>query len=188
MRFLRPLLVSFGTLTLLTGLAYPAALTLAARILFPQSSQGSPLVVGGQVRGSRLIAQATEDPRYFWCRPSPTGGFSTNAAASGGSTLAGSGPAFREALDKRIAALRAANPDNPAPIPQDLVTASASGLDPHLSPEGALWQVPRIAKARGLVPGDLEALVRRHIEGGSAAPARVNVLELNGALDGLAGK
>lgn len=188
MRVLRPLLVSFGALALLTGLAYPAAITLAARILFPRSSQGSLLVLDGRVRGSRLIAQATMDPRYFWSRPSSTGGFPTNASASGGSTLAGSGQAFREALGQRIAALRMANPDNSAPIPQDLATASASGLDPHLSPEGALWQVPRIAKARGIASGDLEALVRRHVEGGALSPARVNVLELNAALDGLEGR
>lgn len=184
MRVLRPLLVSFGALALLTGLAYPAALTLAARLLFPRSSQGSLLVVDGRVRGSRLLAQATEDPRYFGCRPSSTVGFPTNASASGGSTLAGSTQAFRQALEQRIAALYAANPDNPAPIPQDLVTASGSGLDPHLSPEGALWQIPRIAKARGITPSDLEALVHRHLEGGSVSPARVNVLELNAALDG----
>ena len=188
MRVLRPLLVSFGALTVLTGLAYPAALTLAARLLFPRSSQGSLLVVDGRVRGSRLIAQAPEDPRNFWSRPSPTGAFPTNAAASGGSTLAGSSQAFRKVRDRRLAALRTANPDNPAPIPQDLVTASGSGLDPHLSPEGALWQVPRIAKARGIAPGDLEALVRRHVEGGALSPARVNVLELNAALDGLEGR
>lgn len=188
MRVLRPLLVSFGALALLTGLAYPAALTLAARLLFPRSSQGSLLVVDGRVRGSRLIAQATEDPRYFWCRPSPTGGFPTNASASGGSTLAASDPAFREALSQRMTALRAASPDGPAFIPQDLVTASGSGLDPHLSPQGALWQVPRIAKARRIAAGDLETLVRGHIEGGSISPARVNLLELNAALDGLGGR
>ncbi len=185
---LRPLLVSFASLTVITGLAYPLAFTGVAQVLFPRQAQGSLLVSHGQVKGSLLVAQATEDPRYFWSRPSATGGFPTNPGASGGSYQAPSNPALAEAVAKRAEALRAADPGNTAPIPQDLLTASASGLDPHVSLEGALWQVPRVAKARNQDPGALEALVRRHAEGGTLVPPYVNVRALNGSLDGLDGR
>lgn len=180
---LRPLLISFGTLSLVTGLAYPLLSTVAARTFFPEKASGSLIHVDGQIRGSRLIAQATEDPRYFWARSSTTPGFPTNARQSGGSTLAASNPAFTKAVDKRIALLRASDPDNPSPIPQDLVTASASGLDPHISLEAAEWQMPRIAKARGLDMSHIQAMVEKSLEGGSYAPSVVNVMSLNAQLD-----
>ncbi len=182
---LRPLLVSFGALTLLTGLLYPAAITAAARLAFPKQAGGSLLRVEGQVRGSRLVAQATEDPRYFWGRPSATATFPTHAGASGGSYQAPSNPALAEAVATRIKALQASHPDHTEPIPQDLVTASASGLDPHISPEGARWQAGRVARLRGLDLAAVLTLVDRHVERGAFIPARVNVLELNLALDTL---
>lgn len=183
MSFTRPLLVSFGALTLATGLAYPALVTGLARIAFPAKAGGSLVLQGGRVRGSGLIAQATEDPRYFWSRPSPTLPFPTNAGAGAGSTLAQSSPALREAVAARLRALRDSDPGHPDPVPQDLVTASASGLDPHISPEAAQWQVPRIARLRGLDPAHLQALVARHTWKGFPGPPRVEVLSLNLALD-----
>lgn len=182
---IRPLLVSFGALAILTGLAYPVAVTGAARVAFPRQAQGSLIVQDGQVRASRLIGQATEDPRFFWGRPSATGPFPTNAGASAGSTLAVSNPALKEAVGTRLAALQASDPGNPDPVPQDLVTASGSGLDPHLSPEAARWQVNRIARVRSLDPALLRALVDRHVERptfGLLGSARVNVNDLNAEL------
>jgi len=183
MALLRPLIVSFGSLALLTGLAYPGAVTGMARLIFPRQAGGSLLVVDGKVRGSSLIGQATEDPRYFWGRPSPTAPFPTNAAASTGSTLAPSNPALAEAVTKRTQNLRVSDPENLAPIPQDLVTASASGLDPHISPEGALWQIHRVARNQGMDSERLQALVASHIQRSPFGPPRVNALELNLALD-----
>lgn len=180
---LRPLLVSFGALALLTGLLYPFAITAAARLTFPKQAGGSLLRVEGQVRGSRLLGQATEDPRYFWGRPSATATFPTNPGASGGSYLAPSNPALAEAIATRIQTLKASDPGQNQPIPQDLVTASASGLDPHISPEAARWQAARVARLRGMDPGAVLALVDRHVVRGAFAPARVNVLELNLTLD-----
>ncbi|MBP1626338.1 MAG: K+-transporting ATPase [Holophagaceae bacterium] len=185
MKLIRPLLVSFGALTLITGAAYPAVVTGLARMAFPWKSQGSLIRVQGQVRGSRLIAQATEDPRYFWCRPSSTSTFPTNAAASGGSTLAGSNPELAALVARRVQVLRTSDPGNRAPIPQDLVTASASGLDPDISPDAARWQAPRIARVRGLAEGDVLGLVNAHLERRLAGPPCVNVLELNLALESL---
>lgn len=179
MTMLRPLLVSFGTLTLLTGLAYPLAFTGAAQLAFPAQARGGLLLVDGQTRGSRLIAQATEDPRFFWCRPSATGAFPTNAGASGGSNLAASNPSLADAVAARVKALQASDPDNPEPIPQDLVTASASGLDPHLSPEAARWQAPRVAHLRHRSLESVLALVARHTEHSAFGPDRVCVLALN---------
>lgn len=172
MKLFRPLIVSFGSLVLVTGVAYPAVVTGLARITFPWKAQGSLVQVDGQVRGSRLIAQATEDPRYFWCRPSGT------------ATQAPSNPALREAVARRVQFLRESDPGNAAPIPQDLVTDSASGLDPHISPEAAAWQVSRVARLRGMDLKVVQALVDRHTERSLMSPARVNVLELNLALDG----
>lgn len=185
MKLLRPLSISFSALALLTGLLYPAASTGIARIIFPYKAGGSLVIVDGRVRGSRLIAQATEDPRYFSCRPSATQPFPTNAAASAGSTLAASNPALGKAVVQRVMSLQAANPGQPEPIPQDLVSASASGLDPHISPESARWQALRIARVRGLEPALVQRLIDEHLEGGSLAPGRVNVLGLNLALDEL---
>lgn len=178
---IRPLLVSFVSLAALTGLAYPAALTGMAKLAFPRQAAGSLIVIDGQVRGSRLVAQATEDPRCFWCRPSATSAFATNATASGGSCLAPANPALREAVVQRIAALRASDPGNTEPIPQDLVTASASGLDPEISLAAARWQAPRVARLRGLAPEALEALIQAN-RVRSPFGDRVNVQALNVAL------
>ncbi len=188
MKLVRPLCISFGALALLTGIAYPVAVTGIARVAFPDQAGGSLLRVGGRVRGSRLIAQATQDPRYFRCRPSPTGPFPTNAAAGAGSTLAASNPARRSAGARRLAELRASDPGQRDPVPQDLVSASGSGLDPHISPESARWQAGRIASARGMARDAVERLIERHLEGGLLSPRRVNVLVLNQALDGLEGR
>lgn len=185
---IRPLIVSFGTLTLLTGLAYPVTMAGAAKLFFPRQAAGSLLVVEGQVRGSSLVGQATEDPSYFWGRPSATGTFQTNAEASGGSYQAPTNPALAEAVAKRIHTLQASNPSQEEPIPQDLVTASGSGLDPHISADGARWQAPRIAYARGLALGQVLGLVRARSRRPLLGPELVNVLELNAALDGLSPK
>jgi K+-transporting ATPase ATPase C chain len=185
MLLLRPLSISFAAMTLLTGLVYPVTITGIARIAFPDKASGSLLTVNHQVRGSRLIAQATEDPRYFSGRPSSTNPFPTNAAASAGSTLAASNPALGQSVMQRVRALQAANPGQSDPIPQDLVSASASGLDPHISPEAARWQVLRIAGTRGLEQAIVQHLIDTHIESGFLSPERVDVLELNQALDEL---
>lgn len=179
---IRPLIVSFASLAVLTGLAYPALVTLAARVVFPRQATGSLVVVDGQVRGSRMLAQATEDPRFFWCRPSATATFPTHALASGGSCLAVSNPALKELIAQRVKVLQVSDPGNTAPIPQELVTASASGLDPDLSPEGARWQIRRIARARGIPEAGLELLVARAVRVSPFGPARVNVMDLNRAL------
>nr|WP_320133955.1 potassium-transporting ATPase subunit KdpC [uncultured Holophaga sp.] len=185
MKLIRPLLVSFGALTLLTGVAYPLVVTGLAHLAFPAKAGGSLIRIDGKIRGSSLIAQSTQDPRYFWSRPSPTQCFPTNASASGGSTLAESNPELARGVAERVRALRASDPTNPEPIPQDLVTASASGLDPDLSPEAARWQAARIARIRGIPREQVLALVAAATHRKVLMPATVNVLELNVALDGL---
>lgn len=188
MSTLRPALVTFGALAFLTGLAYPLALTGAGRIFFHHKAQGSLVEREGRVLGSELIGQHTEDPRYFWGRLSATGGFPTNAANSGGSNLAPSNPGLPKAAEQRIQALRAADPDNAGPVPVDLVTASGSGLDPHISPAAAAFQAARVARVRGLPLDRVQALVRRHTQGrtlGFLGEPRVNVLALNLSLDGV---
>jgi len=179
---LRPLLVSFSALTLTTGVIYPVLVTGLARGIFPRQSQGSLAVIDGQRRGSHLIAQATEDPRFFWGRPSLTAPFPTHAAASAGSTLAASNPALREAVVRRIQALQTSNPDQRAAIPQDLITASASGLDPHISLEAARWQVPRIARLRSIPASELLAMVESHAQHAPIGTTFVTVVDLNVAL------
>ncbi|TCO81208.1 K+-transporting ATPase ATPase C chain [Plasticicumulans lactativorans] len=184
----RPAIVALAGLTLLTGLVYPLAVTALAQLLFPHQAGGSLIVVQEHVRGSQLLGQAFTDPGHFWSRPSATAPFPYNAAASGGSNLAPSNPALAAAVAARVQALRDADPGNPRPIPVDLVTASASGLDPHISPAAADYQVERVARARGLAPQQLQALVAAHTEPrvlGVLGEARVNVLALNLALDGL---
>ena len=186
LRHLRPALVMLLLLTLLTGVLYPLAITGAARVLFPRQASGSLETRDGVVVGSRLIGQAFADPRRFWGRPSATTP-PCNAASSSGSNLGPLNPALKEAVEKRIAALRAADPDNPAPIPVDLVTTSASGLDPEISPAAADWQVRRVARARGVSEESVRALVERHVERrdlGILGEPRVNVLRLNLELDG----
>lgn len=185
---LRASLVLLAAFTALTGLAYPLAVTGAARVLFPRQAGGSVLVRGGAPVGSTLIGQAFSDPRWFWGRPSATAPVPCDGLASGGSNLGPTNPALLDAVRARVAALRAAEPGNGAPVPVELVTASGSGLDPHLSPAGALYQVPRVARARGLPEGRVRALVEARVERPLAVlgPPHVNVLELNLALDALA--
>lgn len=182
----RPALVALLTLTALTGLVYPLAVTGLAQALFPRQAGGSLIVEDGQVRGSALIGQPfANDPRWFWSRPSATAPFPDNAAASGGSNLGPTNPALVAAVQARIDALRAADPGNTAPVPVDLVTASASGLDPHISPAAADWQAARVARARGLTLERVQALIARCTEDrslGLLGEPRVNVLQLNLAL------
>lgn len=187
---LRPVLVLLLLFTLLTGLLYPAALTGVARVLFPRQASGSPLVRGGEVVGSSLVGQPFSDPRYFWSRPSATAPAPYNAAASSGSNLGPTNPALRERVQERLQALRAADPGNTAPVPVELLTASASGLDPHLSPAAVEYQLPRVARARGLESERLRQLVQAHVQPrtlGLLGEPRVNVLELNLALDDMSG-
>lgn len=182
---LRPALVLFLLLTVLTGALYPFAVTAVAQAVFPAQANGSLITVDGRTLGSGLIAQPFNDPRYFWGRPSAAG---YNASASSGSNLGTNNPALVEAVQARIAALHAADPANSTPIPADLVTASASGLDPHISIEAALYQVARVAKARGLDEASVIALIDKYIEDRQffiLGEPRVNVLNLNLALDGL---
>jgi K+-transporting ATPase ATPase C chain len=183
-----PALRMLAALTLLTGVLYPALVTAAAALLFPGRATGSLVTRGGAVVGSRLIGQPFSDPRYFWGRPSATAPLPYDATASGGSNLAPSNPAFAAAVRERIAALRAADPRHPAPVPVDLVTASASGLDPHISPAAAAYQIARVARARGISEQVVRALVAAHTfprELGVLGEPRVEVLSLNLALDDL---
>ena len=182
---LRPALTLFLLLTLLTGVFYPLPVTAIAQAIFPAQANGSFITVDGRTLGSELIAQPFDAPRYFWSRPSAAG---YDASASSGSNLGTNNPALLEAVQERIAALQAADPKNNTPIPADLVTASASGLDPHISVEAALYQVARVAQARGLDEAAVKALVAQSTEGrqfGFLGQPRVNVLKLNLALDGL---
>jgi K+-transporting ATPase ATPase C chain len=183
---IRPAVVMLAALSILTGLAYPLAVTGVSQELFPHQANGSLIVKDGQVVGSELIGQPFADPRYFWGRPSATTPFPYNAAASAGSNLGPSNPALERAVQARIDALRAADPGNSRPLPADLVTASSSGLDPHISVAAALYQVPRVARERGLTEDQVTALVHQFTQGrqfGVLGEPRVNVLKLNLALD-----
>lgn len=185
---LRAALVIFLALSVLVGLLYPLATTGVARLLWPFQAGGSLLEQDGRVVGSALIGQSFTDPRYFWGRPSATAPMPYNAAASGGSNLGPANPALAQAVRARIAALRAADPGNPAPIPVDLATASGSGLDPHISPAAAGYQAARVARARGLPTATVEQLIARHTERpvpDILGEPVVNVLALNLALDRL---
>lgn len=185
---LRPAATLLLLFTLLTGVAYPLLVTGAAQALFPAEANGSLVRLDGHVVGSSLVGQAFDDPRYFAGRPSATGPHSYNGAASTGSNLGPSNPALHEAVGGRVTALHEADPHASEPVPVDLVTTSASGLDPHVSPAAALYQVPRVARSRGLSEASVRALVQRHIEGrtlGVLGEPRVNVLLLNVALDAL---
>lgn len=184
----RPALVFFIALSVLTGVLYPLAVTGLGQALFPDQANGSLLLREGRPVGSRLIGQSFSDPAHFWGRPSATGPMAYNASASSGSNQGPLNPALIEAVKARITALRAADPDQKAPVPVDLVTASASGLDPHISPATAAYQLPRVARARHLDPARLQALVEQHTERplvSALGEARVNVLTLNLALDAL---
>lgn len=187
-RPLRAALVIFLALSVLVGLLYPLATTGVARLLWPFQAGGSLLEQDGRVVGSALIGQSFTDPRYFWGRPSATAPMPYNAAASGGSNLGPANPALAQAVRARIAALRATDPGNPAPIPVDLATASGSGLDPHISPAAAGYQAARVARARGLPTATVEQLIARHTERpvpDILGEPVVNVLALNLALDRL---
>jgi potassium-transporting ATPase KdpC subunit len=183
---IRPALTMLAILTLLTGLLYPLAVTGLAQLLFPHQANGSLVVRDEKVIGSELIGQYFDQSKYFWSRPSATSPFPYNAAASSGSNLGPTNPALNEAVKGRVAALRTADPPNDQPIPVDLVTASGSGLDPHISLAAAAFQVRRVARARGLEEGAVERLVMQYTEGRQFAllgESRVNVLKLNLALD-----
>lgn len=186
---IRPAVSLFLLLTVVTGIVYPLAVTGAARVVFPDQAAGSLIVQDGKVLGSSLIGQSFTKPGYFWGRPSATGPMPNNASASSGSNLGPLNPALADAVKARVAALRAADPGNTAPVPVDLVTTSGSGLDPHISVAGALYQAGRIARERKLSPEDVHALIERHTEGrflGIFGDARVNVLQANLELDRLA--
>lgn len=183
---LRPAVVLFLGLTVITGVAYPLLVTGAAQAVFPHEANGSLIDAGGKPVGSSLIGQTFDAPRYFWSRPSATSPGPYNGASSGGSNQGPTNPALTDAAKKRLAALQAADPQNTAPVPVDLVTASGSGLDPEISPAAARYQVSRVARARGMDAAAVQALVDAHTKGrqfGVLGEPRVNVLELNLALD-----
>ena len=174
--------------TLLTGGLYPLIVTGLAQAIFPWRANGSIIQISGGKSGSELIGQSFSEPRYFWGRPSATAPGAYNGASSSGSNLGPSNPSLKEAVQTRITALQAADPDNKRPIPVDLVTASGSGLDPHITPAAALYQVSRVARARGLDEAKVGELVRVHIrdrQAGILGESYVHVLHLNMGLDAL---
>ena len=189
LKHLKPALFMLLIWTVITGVAYPLAVTGLSQLLFPNQANGSLIKDSqGQPLGSGLIGQAFSDPKYFWGRPSATSPYPYNAGASSGSNLGPTNPALADAVKTRIQALRAADPKNPLPLPVDLVTASGSGLDPHISPAAAEYQINRVAKARNLDAGKVRALVGQHTEPRQwwvLGEPRVNVLGLNLALDGV---
>lgn len=187
---LRPVLVTFTVLTLVTGVAYPLVVTGIGKTLFPAEAAGSLIQRDGKLVGSALIGQNFSDPGHFWGRPSATGPNAYNAAASSGSNQGPLNPALVEAVKGRIEALRAADPGNTFPVPVELVTASASGLDPHISPAAAGFQVQRVAKARSIDAAKVRAMVAENTERtlfGILGEPVVNVLRLNLALDAHSG-
>lgn len=184
----RPAILLVLILTVIVGLAYPLAITGIASVLFPHQAKGSPIEKNGVAVGSTLIGQPFDDPKYFWGRPSATSPYPYNATASSGSNLGPTNEALKKAVADRLAVLKAADPDNHAKVPVDLVTSSGSGLDPHISPASAEYQVRRVARARGVNEDVVRPLVAEHTEGrqyGILGEPRVNVLELNIALDSL---
>jgi K+-transporting ATPase ATPase C chain len=186
-----PALAATIVLTVLTGIIYPVAITGISEVAFPHQAGGSLITRSGKAVGSELLGQYADDAKYFWGRISATGPMPYNGASSNASNLGPSNPALLDAIKGRIAALRAVDSSNTAPVPVDLVTSSASGLDPHISPAAAAYQVARVARARGLDSATVAGLVARHTQGrqlGFLGEARVNVLLLNLDLDQLTAK
>jgi K+-transporting ATPase ATPase C chain len=184
-----PALRMLVVLTALTGVVYPLVVTGVAQLAFPHVANGSLIVVNGKTLGSDLIGQPFDDPKYFWSRPSATSPQPYNGASSGASNQGARNPALADAVKDRIKTLRDADPDNKAPVPIDLVTASGSGLDPHISVAAAEYQIGRVAKARGLTTQQVRVLVDQNTQGrtlGVLGEPRVNVLGLNLALDRVA--
>jgi K+-transporting ATPase ATPase C chain len=184
----RPAFILLVALTLVTGVAYPLVVTRISQALFRSEADGSLIVHDGKAVGSKLIGQPFSDPKHFWSRPSATSPYPYNATSSSGSNQGPTNPALVEAVSGRIKALRDADPGNTLPIPVDLVTASGSGLDPHISPAAAEYQVERVARARNLPPAKVRERVAQHTESrqlGFLGEPRVNVLALNLALDAL---
>ncbi|HVN85733.1 MAG TPA: potassium-transporting ATPase subunit KdpC [Candidatus Binatia bacterium] len=191
MKELRTAIVMLAALTVLTGVVYPLGVTGIAQVLFPSQAAGSLITKDGKVIGSSLIGQPFDDPKYFWGRLSATSPSPYSAGASSGSNLGPLSDGLHDAVQGRVSALRDADPNQTGPIPVDLVTASGSGLDPHISPAAAYYQVPRVARLRGLDEARVKALVTQHIEGRQLAflgEPRVNVLQLNLALDAAAAR
>jgi potassium-transporting ATPase KdpC subunit len=183
---LRQTLLVFMVLTLITGVGYPLLMTVTAQAVFPHKANGSLIQRDGKLIGSELIGQQFDDARYFWGRPSATSP-AYNAAASTGSNLGPTNPAQLDAVRVRVEAMKKSSPDPTQPVPVDLVTASASGLDPHISPAAAEFQIDRVAKARGIDPTKIRELVAKHTvqrQLGILGEPRINVLLLNIALDG----
>lgn len=181
-------IISLAAFTILTGIIYPMTVMGIAQFFFPVQANGSLIVKNGEPVGSALIGQQFDDPKYFWGRPSSTMVYPYNAAASSGSNLGPGNPALHEAVRMRIYRLRAADPGNDNPVPVDLVTASGSGLDPHISPAAAEYQIQRVSKNRGVDEAKIRALIVSHTEErsfGILGEPRVNVLRLNLALDDL---
>lgn len=186
---LRPALILFVVLTVITGVVYPLLTTGIGQFLLPKQAGGSLIEENGKVVGSTLIGQNFTEPQYFWGRPSATGPYPNNASASSGSNQGPLNPALAEAVKGRVAALKSADPDNSLPVPVDLVTTSASGLDPHISPAAAMYQINRVAKARGFNTETVQKLIDENTQGrqwGVLGEPRVNVLLLNIALDNAA--
>ncbi len=188
---LRAAVVALVAFTALTGVVYPALIMGIGKAVFPHQAKGSLIEDRGRVVGSELLGQAFTDPAYVWSRPSAIGSFPYDAMSSTGSNLAETNPALHDAVADRIKVLRAADPENLAPVPADLVTSSGSGLDPHITPAAAYYQAARVARARKLAIADVRAIIADHVEArtfGILGEPRINVVALNRALDARSGR